>query len=552
MAKNAKQFIDEIRQLADSFRQQIEAEVDGFAPDAVASAARRARAEDDLEYFARTYFPHYIKHPQVSELQRYLYARLPQVLRTTGNRDAVAAPRGEAKTTIVAIVALCWAAVYGKERYAIIIMDALEQSLESLESIKAELEFNARLRMDFPEATGQGRVWKVGVILTALNMKIEAFGVGKRIRGRRHGPHRPGFVVLDDVENDENVRQLAQRDKLESWIDKTVVPLGGADDSINIFMIGTIIRLDSVLYRKLANPLWRTRRFQGLVKLPDRMDLWDKWEETLLNHPGEPDEKLAEARKFLDANRAEMHKGAVTSWPGVRTLESLMIRRAREGHAAFDSEIQNDPGAAEAFFKFHFWVDRLKEWVFFGACDPSLGKRGGLTGDPSAVLVGGMNRSTRVLDVIEASIRRRLPLKTIYDIIAMQREYNCVVWAFESVQFQEFMRTQLIDISVAENVPVPARAVIPHNDKDLRIESLQPFCERGLIRVHPSLKTLISEGKHYPNGEHVDGLDALQMLWMVASTSGAGAGATVADKTNRSQGRTAERRSAGRMYGART
>lgn len=551
MTKNTKEFLASVRELAESFRQQIEAEVDGFAPDPAASAARRARAEQDLEYFARTYFPHYIKHPEVSALQRYLYARLPQVLRTQGNRDVVAAPRGEAKTTITAIITLCWAAVYGKLNYAIIIMDALEQSLESLESIKAELEFNARLKMDFAQATGQGRVWKVGVIITPRGMKIEAFGVGKRIRGRRHGPHRPDFVVLDDVENDENVRQLAQRDKLESWIDKTVVPLGGADDSINIFMIGTVIRLDSVLYRKLNNPLWRARKFQGLVRLPHRMDLWDQWEEILLNHPGEPEEKLAAARVFLEANRAAMQAGAETSWPGVRTLESLMIRRAREGHAAFDSEIQNDPGAETRFFVgITFWVDRSKDWVFFGSCDPSLGKRGGLTGDPSAVLVGGMNRATGVLDVVEASIARRLPLKTIHHIIAMQREYRCVAWAFESVQFQEFMRTQLIDISVAEQVPVPARAVIPHAEKDLRIESLQPFVERAKIRLHPSLTTLVSEMRHYPNGEHVDGLDALHMLWMIAAT-GVAAGATVDDTSSKSTGKARERRSAGRMFGER-
>lgn len=45
-----------------------------------------------------------------------------------------------------------------------------------LEAIKAELEFNPRLVLDFPEATGRGRVWQVGTIVTANDVKVEVFG----------------------------------------------------------------------------------------------------------------------------------------------------------------------------------------------------------------------------------------------------------------------------------------------------------------------------------------------------------------------------------------
>jgi predicted phage terminase large subunit-like protein len=165
------------------------------------------------------------------------------------------------------------------------------------------------------------------------------------------------------------------------------------------------------------------------------------------------------------------------------------------------------------------------------------------------VLVGAINRDTgarepRVLDVIEASIARRLPLKIIHQIIEYQRAYQCVAWAFEAVQFQEFMRQQLIDMSIEEGCPVPARALTPKAEKELRIESLQPFVERGLIRLHPSQQSLIDEMRHYPNGEHVDGLDALHMLWVLAVAGGVAAGATVADGVQH-----AARRNAARMFG---
>ena len=72
-------------------------------------------------------------------------------------------------------------------KYPIIVMDAFEQAAEMLEAIKAELEANPRIASDFPEACGQGRVWRAGVIVTANGRKVEAFGSSKKIRGRRHG-----------------------------------------------------------------------------------------------------------------------------------------------------------------------------------------------------------------------------------------------------------------------------------------------------------------------------------------------------------------------------
>lgn len=83
--------------------------------------------------------------------------------------------------------------------------------------------------MDYPDACGQGRVWQSGTIVTRGDAKVQVAGSNsKALRGLRHGPHRPDLCVLDDIENDEQVRNPEQRDKLQSWLTKTVLPLGGA------------------------------------------------------------------------------------------------------------------------------------------------------------------------------------------------------------------------------------------------------------------------------------------------------------------------------------
>jgi predicted phage terminase large subunit-like protein len=198
--------------------------------------------------------------------------------------------------------------------------------------------------------------------------------------------------------------------------------------------------------------------------------------------------------------------------------------RARDGHSTFDSEYQNDPVAGDgAPFAgdgvIQYWVQSppLHECVFVGACDPSLGKAGA-SRDPSALLVGRYHRPTGVLDVVVAHIKKRLPDKIIEDVIALQAQWQCGLWVVETVQFQEFLKTELVKRSAARGTPVPARGVTPHADKTLRIESLQPHMANGLIRVHASQGTLIEQLRHFPKADHDDGPDALHMLWMAATT----------------------------------
>lgn len=509
-----KAFLNELAQLATDFRRQIEAAVEGFDPDPAASRGRHARACGDYQFFARTYFPHYIKKGN-ARLHDYLYQRLPELVdHPEGQHEAVAAPRGNAKSTLVSQIFVLWCVLTGRKHYPLIVMDAFEQAATMLEAIKAELEFNPRLAMDFPKACGRGRVWQVGTIVTANEAKVQVFGSGKRMRGLRHGPHRPDLVIGDDLENDENVRSPEQRDKLENWLKKTVLSLGAADDTMDVLIIGTILHYDSVLSRLLKNPLWKRRIFKAIIEWPHRMDLWEQWEELLLNEGEEV------ARAFYEDRAAEMEAGAIVCWPDGQPLYKLMLKRARDGRSAFDSEQQNDPvqGDNAPFAAcISFWVNRLSEWLFFGACDPSLGKKGA-SRDPSALLVGGFNRETGILDVVEASIRKRLPDKIIEDIIAYHKAYRCLVWGVEAVQFQEFLRTELVKRSAKAGYPVPARAITPHADKLLRIESLQPHMANGLIRLHPSQTTLEQQLRHFPAADHDDGPDALHMLWMLATT----------------------------------
>jgi predicted phage terminase large subunit-like protein len=519
-----KDFLQELTAFADEQRRLVEAECDGFSTDHAARDLRATRAQKDYEFFCRTYFPHYVKS-EPSLFHRWFYDTVPGLIdRPAGQFVNISAPRGEAKSTLGTQLFTLWCIATRRKRYIPIVMDALDQAATMLEAVKVELESNPRLAMDFPDACGAGRVWNAGVIVTRGNVKVQAFGSGKRMRGLRHGPYRPDLVMLDDIENDENVRSKEQRDKVEAWVKKVVLPLGPPDGTMDVLYLNTILHYDSAANRFHKNPAWRRKKFQAIVQWPDRMDLWEKWEELFINQEddGSQLDGESEADTFYREHKAEMDSGAVVSWPTVRPLLKLMQIRASDHHA-FDCEYQNDPTNDEnSFFQsMKFWVQPCRDWIFYGAHDPSLGRLN-KSRDPAATLVGGFDREHGILDVVEAIVARRLPDKQISDIILFQREYHCLVWAFEAVQFQEFMRQQLIARSAREGIPVPAMPVIPHSDKDLRIESLSPHVANGLIRFSQRHTVLNSQLRHWPEADHDDGPDALEMLWKLAVSRAGG------------------------------
>ncbi|HEY9212073.1 MAG TPA: phage terminase large subunit [Ancylobacter sp.] len=513
-------FRDALAEFTSNYRSRVELECAAFPVDDAARAARRAKAIDPVtgfRFFAETYFPHYLtKAPSLLHL--HLFERLPAITNAGGGaRDVTIAPRGAAKSTLVSLIYPLWRDLISRSRYIIVVMDSYAQAALQIEAIKSELEINPRLAMDFPELVGAGRVWREGEIVTKQGVRIEGVGSGMKLRGRRHGPHRPDLVILDDIENDENVRSPDQRDKLESWVLKAVLKLGPADGSLDLLHIGTVVHWDAVILRNSKRPGWKVFRFKALMALPDDLALWEKFEEILLNDG----ENLA--REFYENNQVWMDAGAVLNWPAMQTLLQLMMERI-ESPSAFASEQQGEPTSENAPFKtLIYWTQKSRDWLYFGAVDPSLGKAG-KGRDPSAILVGGLDRSGRfpVLHVVEASIRKRLPDVIIADVIAMQREHSCQLWGVETVQFQEFLRTEIMARALIEGVMLPAMPIDSITDKTLRIERLQPHTSMGAIKFLSSQTTLIQQLTQWPDADHDDGPDCLEMLWSLAIRHGTG------------------------------
>lgn len=497
---------------------------------------RKQLAAFDLGYFGRAYLKHYFvrKSPEFHEeldgiwtkgvlKSRSPYREAAEISRLDGSRSVVAAPRGHAKSTNFTFKDSLHAALYRYKHYIIILSDSSDQAEGFLTDIKTEMEDNADIREDFGRQ--QGKVWKSNVILTAGDVKIEAIGSGKKIRGRRHRAWRPDLIVLDDVENDENVNTADQRRKLESWFKKAVSKAG--DTYTDIMYIGTVLHYDSLLSNVLKNPEYESKTYQAVISFAEREDLWDTWTEIYTNLFDEDHKQ--HAREYYEANEAEMLSGTVVLWPEKLDYYKLMVIRVSDGEAAFNSELQNNPiDPDNAVFNpewFDYYEDELidfkdSRYIFVGANDPSLGKN--KKSDTSSIINLALDQYTGYMYVEAASVERRKPDVIINDVFEMsrrlKRDYHKGFYRFgvETVQFQYFFKEVMAALSVELGEYIPIEEIQSIANKMLRIQSLQPYIKNGYIKFSRKHKTLLKQLEEFPMGKNDDAPDGLQMAVALA------------------------------------
>lgn len=493
---------------------------------------RRKLGAIDMEFFGRAYFPHYFSRPSPEfhrELDaiwqqgvlkgRYLLtpADTKAISRLPGVRRAVAAPRGHAKSTNLTFKGTMHSTLYGYKHYPIIISDSSEQAEGFLDNIRVEFEENTAILEDFGPLAGS--VWRSNVLVTKTNIKIEAIGSGKKIRGRKHRNWRPDLIILDDVENDENVRTPEQRSKLKNWFDKAVSKSG--DDYTDIVYIGTLLHYDSLLAKTLTNPAYRSIKYKAVIQFSPADDLWQQWESIFTDLAN--DDREADALAFFQAHKEAMLEGTQVLWEEKLSYYDLMVMRVSEGEASFNSEEQNEPINPDDCLFMEEWFDYYNEaevnfgdpaFDFFGFIDPSLGKT--KRSDFSAIVTLAKHKGSGYMYVVDADIERRHPDRIIADVLAKERWLRASFGhgyrklGAETNQFQWFLKEELAKASAKAGLYLPIEEVQQTSDKVMRVQTLQPDVKNKYIKFNRRHKRLLEQLTQFPMGAHDDGPDALE------------------------------------------
>jgi predicted phage terminase large subunit-like protein len=126
------------------------------------------------------------------------------------------------------------------------------------------------------------------------------------------------------------------------------------------------------------------------------------------------------------------------------------------------------------------------------------------------------DRKTGNLYVLDANIARRTPDQTIDTILDYYRARRYTAFAFESNQFQEFMRQEIEKRGKACGV-YPKMTPLNHTThKRARIGALQPLIHRGTLSFSRRHRLLLEQLRQFPRGAHDDGPDALEMAVSLA------------------------------------
>lgn len=476
--------------------------------------------------WGRKYLPSYYT-VEASRMHKWL-ADQAEHFDNRGHRAAVIGPRGGAKSVIGNTTLILERALEDREQSILICSDTATQANEHLRSIKDELEANERIREDYPDASGIGPVWKENRIQMNNGVTIRAVGTLSRIRGSRKRQIRPSLVVIDDPENDQHIESTIMRDRTLRWFTRTVMSMGNR--RTNYLAMGTALHREGLINRIVRLPGWETLRrkgrivpFRSVIEWPTRMDLWEKWENIYFDV--DDPKHLEKAQKFYKQFRQKMEKGAKVLWPAYEPLLYLMQLRAQIGHQAFEAEKQGNPinldtvEWPESYFEdiyFQEWPKR--DMLRITALDPSKGKDA-KKGDYSAIINIGVTSAG--MYYVEADLDRRPVDRVITDTIKNVRKNGSSELGVEVNQFQSLLADEIMQEIAHQNVRVNLHELDNRVKKEVRVRRLSPLLAQKRIKFKAASKgttLLVHQLRDFPNGDHDDGPDALEMGTRIAAT----------------------------------
>ena len=197
---------------------------------------------------------------------------------------AVQAPRGSSKSTLMGFLKPSHKICFKKSRFRIIVQNTYAKAASSLENIKKEFKDNEKLKRSFgivlrKDAEGD----TIFRHLDGFETRVLCKGADQlgSIRGERFGAYRPDAIDVDDLEDDEMVKNPERRMELEKQFNE-VLKYAGEHKVTKIHVIGTILHDDSLLakllskdnYKHFKKLFYKARNEKG----EEKVSLWpQKW-----------------------------------------------------------------------------------------------------------------------------------------------------------------------------------------------------------------------------------------------------------------------------------
>jgi len=450
-----------------------------------AKDARIERARKDYSYFVETYFPHLCTDSDTHQVIKCAPFQIEAARYLKLHRNARVVnewARGHAKSTHVSLLTPLWLMI--QEERTLNVMVLVSKSEDSadrlLTDLQAELEFNSLLKADY-HIEIDPTYWGVGEFRTKDNRMFISLGRGQSPRGIKNRGKRPDYVVIDDIDDDELVRNEARVSQAFDWCLSAL--LGAMDMGRGRFvLVGNRIGKDSILSR-----------------FAERPDV----HHTIVN--------------ALDSS-------GNPSWSDKYTIDEIKQLRTFMGERRFQKEYMNNPiNEGAVFLLKHIRYGKmlpLKEYrSLICYTDPSF--KASSTNDFKATMLVGKTRDGyyHILKAFADQTSVSSMVQWHYDINSWIDGRVPVMYFMESNFIQDLLLDEFRKVGDAVGHQIPIRGDARKKpDKFSRIEAMQPLFERGLIIMNekekdsPGMRQLVEQLLMFEKGSraHDDAPDALE------------------------------------------
>ena len=442
-----------------------------------AKAERKKKSENNIEEFACNYFPDYVSKESAKFHREWEKIRLVE-------REPVLlqAFRGSGKSTFFTLLDPIHEIAYGRRNFMIFSSYNSEKSKVFTGRILLELMYNQRLINDFGAFFPDGKRQAIERFKVKLpcgkTIGVRAISMGQDPRGFVHGPARPDYVRLDDIQNRKRAKSRKfVRESIE-WITQDLIPALAENYSAII----------------VATPLNTQCVASTLEK-------------------GTDDISAVKTFKYPAESRGK------PSWPDAFPRERLERIKKSIGTMAYNQEFNLIPIALdERIFKEEhikrYAEEELKGTGAMFTCswtDPSV--KADEKHCYKATVCAGIT-SEGIIYILKARIKKESVARMVDGMYKIYDEHNPFQMFFEDNGGQALL-SEIFDAAAERNgFPLPYKAVTNSVNKISRIEgTLSAPIENGIIRfckTDPDQKELIDQLLQFPDGEYMDGPDALE------------------------------------------
>jgi hypothetical protein len=139
-------------------------------------------------------------------------------------------------------------ALTGEIRNVLLISNSQDNAIRLLLPFMANMEENRRIVQDYGTQKKLG-AWETGEFTCQRGCSFRAIGAGQSPRGTRNKNFRPDFILIDDIDTDEECRNPERIKTKWKWLEEALIPTMSVSGKYRVLFNGNIIANDCCITR---------------------------------------------------------------------------------------------------------------------------------------------------------------------------------------------------------------------------------------------------------------------------------------------------------------